>query len=372
MSLIRKRASMPILWRYLVKNFFRVFFLSLISFVFILFVMRAQEIARFATLSPNTKDVILFALFQIPYILPFAVCISALIASVISAQGLCQSHEATALRCAGLSFFQIQIPLIFVSLFLCLGNFFIASELSPRCRLFSTNLLYHAASSNPLVLFKKSKFLKVKNSFIDMELSDDDDSAKNLFFAFQDSSTNLLSLIVAKSLVVEKNMLKGHNLTFFSALDKQEQFDDILIENQSIMSMEAGQISALLQRAKQTARFDQLPTKPLLIKYSLDSGDVKSGKAFLFEVNKRAFFTLCPFTFVVIGLAYGVYIGRTQKKSRLFKAACLILLVFMSYLLVKAVHRYTGLLFAFLIFPHLLSYLFCGLRLRSLQRGIEK
>src|SRR3972149_1219366 len=123
---------MPIFWRYLLKSYFKVLGLSLSIFIAILLVTKLREIAEFASCSSGPSSIILFTLYQIPQILPFAISISALISSVILFQRLSQTSELTAIRANGLSLNAILSPLFFASLFLSFLNFYVASELAPR------------------------------------------------------------------------------------------------------------------------------------------------------------------------------------------------------------------------------------------------
>lgn len=89
---------MPILWRYLLKNYFQVFFLCVTGFISILLVTRVQEIARLAALNSQIDIIILFTLCQIPYILPIAIPISGLISAILLVQRLSHTQELSTLR----------------------------------------------------------------------------------------------------------------------------------------------------------------------------------------------------------------------------------------------------------------------------------
>src|SRR3569832_1685770 len=95
---------MPILWRFLLKSYFQVFLLCMTSFIAALFVMRFKDIAEFATLNSDALSIFLFSLYQLPYVLPLAIPISCVIASMLLFQKLSHYQELTALRAAGVSF----------------------------------------------------------------------------------------------------------------------------------------------------------------------------------------------------------------------------------------------------------------------------
>src|SRR5271167_846396 len=124
---------MPIIWRYLLRSYFQVFSLCVSSFISMLLVLRFQDIARFATSGTSNYNIVLFTLLQIPYILPIAIPVSCLIASMILFQRLSQSHELTAFRTCGIGLKEISTPLVFAGLFLTLVNLTIACELAPYC-----------------------------------------------------------------------------------------------------------------------------------------------------------------------------------------------------------------------------------------------
>ncbi|MCH9630731.1 MAG: hypothetical protein S4CHLAM37_07350 [Chlamydiia bacterium] len=362
---------MPLLWRYLLKDYFKILLLSTLVFVCILLVMRAQEIARFATLSSGGLGVFLFTLYQIPYILPFALCISTLIAAMLTMQSLTSSHEVTAFRCAGAALRSLISPILLASLFLCIVNFMIISELAPKCKLSSSSLLYETASNNPLILFRKNKFLKIKDSYVDMNFTDNDSLAENVIFAFKDSSSNKLSLILAKSLELAGKELVGSDLSLFSSLQTKADFDDLLLENQQQMTIDAGKISTLLQKSKQQIKFEHLPTKQLILKKKMGPKTKKVKKEYFFEVSKRAFFTFAPFTFTLLGLSFGIQIGRKLNRSKMAKVSLLILFIFVCYLLAKAMHKSPPLALTIFILPHPIIFAICGLRLKKIEKGIE-
>lgn len=362
---------MPLFWRYLLKDYFKILILSLVCFICVLLVMRAQEIARFATLSSGASKVFLFTLYQIPYILPFALCISTLIGSMITMGSLTSSHEITAFRCAGISFMTLLTPVLLTSLFLCLLNFMIISEMAPRCRLSSSKMLYETAADNPLILFRKNKFLKIKDSYVDMHVHDSDDAAENVLLAFKDASSGKLSLFLAKSLEIIQNELVGKKISLISSIETRETFDDLLLENQESMKMQAKKLSTLLQKSNQKIRYEHLPTKLLILKHKSEKKEIKARKEFFFESTKRAFFTLCPLTFTLLGLSFGLQIGRNPKGAKLIKVSLYILMIFTCYLLAKALHKSPPLALALFILPHPLVFTLCRARLKKLERGQE-
>src|SRR3989338_5815947 len=107
---------LPILWRYLLRNYFQVFGLCVSSFVAILLVLRFQEIAHYASSGMGKSFILLFTLLQVPYILPIAIPVSCLIAAILLLQRLSYAQELTAFRACGLGLKPILAPLIYAGL----------------------------------------------------------------------------------------------------------------------------------------------------------------------------------------------------------------------------------------------------------------
>src|SRR3990167_580554 len=184
---------MPILWRYLLKNYIQVFLLCVVAFISILLVTRLQNIAELAPLDTPFPLILLFILCQIPYILPIAIPIAGFISSLLLFQKLSMTHECTALRSSGLTLNQIISPILFAAFSLCLINFLVVSEVTPRARLYAQDLFYNMKVVNPLFLMKKSYLLNLKDAYVDMSMTDLGKEATNVIFATKNDRNNRLS-----------------------------------------------------------------------------------------------------------------------------------------------------------------------------------
>ena len=201
---------MPIIWRYLLRSYFQVLLLCVSTFISVLIVLRFQEIAQFATSGAPKLTILLFALLQIPYILPIAIPVSCLIAAMLLFQRLSLSHELTALRTCGFGLKAIATPLFFAGFFLTLINFTIASELAPRCRGMSKQLVYEIASSNPLFLLQKESLLKLKNAYFDIGVLRAGKYAEDVLIAIKNSSNEKITLMSAKELTLKGDRSEEH------------------------------------------------------------------------------------------------------------------------------------------------------------------
>jgi lipopolysaccharide export system permease protein len=328
---------MPLIWRLLLKNYFQVFFLCVIGFISVLLVTRVQEIARLVALNSEFGKVFLFTLFQIPYILPIAIPISGLISAILLFQRLSHTHELTAFRASGVSVKTLATPLLMAAFLLSVINFAIVAELTPRCRHLSHNLLQSAATINPLFLIKKSKMLKLQDSYVDMKMTHLGKEAKDIIFAVKNESNDRLSLMTAKKFVVDNNLMTGSIIAIISNVaEDPESFDNLIIENQEVMSTSATALSSLMKKTTHKLGMEHLPMTTLLHTFSDPKAKIKTVKRAKFEFCRRLFFPSITFAFTLLGFSLGMQIGRGRKKKGLYFAILLSAFTFICSIAAKS------------------------------------
>lgn len=331
---------MPILWRYLIRNYLQVFFLCITGFIAILLLTRLQEVARLTAFDSNASIIFLFTICQIPYILPIAIPISSLIASILLLQKLSHTHELTSFRTTGLSVNNISTPLLITACILSIANFMIVSEVTPRTRLYSQRLLYHAMTMNPLFLIKKSKLLKLKSSYVEMSMAEIGKEACDVVFAMKNDSSNRITLFTAKKLHVENDQLIGKNVTIISHLDSKNSyiFDHLIIENQRSMIMSAKALSEIMQKNTLHFGYEYLPMKDL-VEIAFDKiTKSKTKRKMQFELSRRIFFPLITYTFTHMGISLGLQIGRQRKRIGSILAILLAAFTFICSTAAKSFH----------------------------------
>lgn len=365
---------MPILWRYLLKNYLQVFVLCVGSFIAVLLVTRFQEIARFAISGAGTLPVLLFGLYQIPYVLPIAIPISCLIASMLLYQRLSHTHELTALRSAGFSLYSLIFPVLLVSALLSIVNFSIASEITPLCRTLSRELIYQVTAKNPLFLLQKETLVRLKNTYIDMKALKSGKKAEDVIFVVNNASSKRLGLMVAQELFLDGDMLTGKNVALISCVDSKNPalFDHLIIENQKAMRTKASNLAQFVQNYEWYSNLDYYPLRMIRAKESVERGELffPSPRA-LMEISRRASLGLAAFTFTLIGLAFGMEVGRYRTKKGILWAIGLASAFMICFVAAKSFRDSPLLASTIYLLPHLLITL-CSLRsLRSVTRGCE-
>lgn len=338
---------MPIFWRYLFREFLKLFTLSTLGLIACLLLTRLQEIAYFASLSGSFSLTFLFTLYQIPYILPFAIPIGSLLSSTILFQRLSASHELTALRSAGLSLKQIKEPLKFLSFFLALATFLIVSELTPITRHASYLLVQNLIASNPLLILKKNKQLPIKDSYLEIESLLFRKEAHHILLVLHQNSH--LSLLTIDSLALKNQELIAETMTYITPLSDH----DLMIETEKNFSIDGSALTSLVIPPSLSEKTDHCPFKPLIEKIFMNpSLSEKAYNRGLYELFRRFFFPLLTITFMLLGMSYGCHIGR-KNSSQALNIMLLATYAFLCFLSSKSQHKHPELAaLLMLILPH--------------------
>ncbi len=323
-------------------------------------VARFKDIARFTALSGDFAKTGLFIVYQVPAILPIAIPISALIASLLLFQRLSRTYELTALRASGLSLTSILSPLLLMSLLFSFLNFSICADISPYCRREGKTLFFLETSQNPLLLLQRQKLVKIKHAYLDMKVKDDE-TTKDLTLIVHNDSNQRLSLLSARRLRIAGEELLGDDLAIVSYLNSDKGFDPLIIENQSFMSTSAPLLSTALKKNRPRLDVNALNFKMLRLS--------KKEKPARIEMLRRISLSMAVFSFTFLGCAFGIEGGRNPTKKNLLFALLLTLSVLMSYLMGKELKNYPLLAILAFILPHPFIWFCSTLHLYRISRG---
>jgi lipopolysaccharide export system permease protein len=365
---------MPILWRYLLRNYLQVLALCVCAFITILLVTRFTDIASFASSGAPISVILIFTLLQIPHILPIAIPISGLIAAMILFQKMSHTQELTAFRACGLGIKAITFPLILAGAILCLVNFTISSEIAPRCRVISKNLIYKMTASNPLVLFQKKSLVRLKDAHIDMSSLEEGKHAKDLVLIMKNLSHERLGLMVAKELTLDGDSVNGNQVTFISSMNSKnkESYDHLIIENQAAMNTASSPLTQFLNTNEWQTNFDHMPFRLVVAQRMLEHTHLlyPIGRAHM-EIARRLSISLAAFTFTLLGIAYGMEISRTHSKKGIFWALGLASLFLVCFIAAKSFYRSPAIATLILLIPHPIIIFFSLNSIKRVSRGQE-
>ena len=361
-------SGIPIIWRYLLQSYLKVFLLSVCTFVSVLIVSRFKEIARFAALCGDWPKTGLFMLYQIPFILPLAIPVSVFVSAFLLFQRLSRSYELVALRASGLSFRSLIGPILITAFFLGCFNFSCCADIFPYCSRESKALLYRETSANPLLLMQRQNLVKIKHAYLNMNVLRDGKEAGDFTLIAHNKSNQRLNLISARRLEISKAKLLGYDFSILSHLFSQNEnaFDPLVIENEKEMSTAAPVLSAALKKNRPRLEANVLSLRMLRLR-AQESGKHAFGA--LSEIIRRCSLALAVFTFTLLGCASGMQTSRTPSKKWLLIALLLTIPFLMSYLGLKAIKAQPAFMLFCALCPHVLIVAFSTYRILSISRG---
>jgi lipopolysaccharide export system permease protein len=382
---------MPIIWRYLLSHFLKVFIFCVIAFIAVLMTTRLDEIAHFATLGPEGIYILKFTLYQIPYILPIAIPVSCLISSIILIQRLSRTHELTALRASGIGMRSILAPILIAASFLTIANFYIVSELSTHSHL-STGLLKNELRSiNPLLLLHNKHLMKLKGIFFNtMGPSKIGELASDVILAMPGKRNSGINVMLAKSMHASPSKFVGQDITMITSLNSkfEDRFDPLMIENIHETTTSIKDFSQMLQKKVWTLNNDHLRSPLLLVRLSKEKQALADAKAeakpvsaqkqiqrcinrCYSEMMRRVSVALAVFTFTFMGASFGVSISRHHSNKGMFIVIGLAALYLVCFFSAKGIDHLLIASSVLYMAPHAAMILFSILTLNRANKGIE-
>lgn len=361
---------MPILWKYLIRSYFQFFLLCVSSFVAVLLVVRFQDIALFASSGAGIRQIGLFTLYQIPYILPIAIPISSLIAAMNLCQKMSTSLEITALRSCGLSIKTIAYPLLLVASILSLINFTIASEMAPLTRTLAKELIFEIANENPLIVMQKDSAIDLKTFDFDLKNMTLGKKAEEVICIMRQNSNERIGLFTAKEISIDKHWIYGKSISIVSSVDPEFQsYDHLIIENQENMKLNKSAITAHLFNKEWFGKDDLLTLQEIIKKHHTRKKSLTSKSSI--EILRRICLGICPFTFTLIGIAFGIDISRRKRKDGIFWALFLAALIMISFIAAKTLYKASFISILLYLLPHPIAILASLRSFRFIAQGVE-
>ncbi len=382
---------MPILWRYLICHFLKITIFCTLAFVAILLTMRLDEVAHFAALGAPLSYILLFTFYQIPYILPIALPISCLIASLLLIQRLSITHELTALRACGLALRHILAPILLTSAFLAVINFWIGSEVATQSHLTTNALKNELRTINPLLLLNNKHLMRLKGIYFNaLGSSRVGECASDVILAIPSKHHHRLNLLLAQHLKATSTVFIGQGVTLITSLksNETEQFDHLLIENMEESVTLIQDFADVLQKKVWTVNNDYLKLSLLLIRIkeqrralekartvsspltTIKSLEILLNRSFS-DIARRVSIAIAVFSFTLMGVAFGIQISRKRKNRSLYLAIFLTILYLMAFFIAKGVDQNWLLATSLYMVPHAILILSSIIVLKRVTKGIE-
>ena len=199
-----------ILYRYILKELFQFFAISLVTFTFILLV---TKVFTFTDLIINKgiapSAIGLLILYTLPYFFVFTLPISTLLGVLLTFLRLSHDNEIVAIKASGISLYQILPPVFVLSVFTYICTSYVAIYAMPKGKRAFNELVYSVARERAYVGIKPRYF---NDDFKDIVLyaTEVDVSGKLLQDIFISDKRNprISNTIVAKKGVIVSDLKK--------------------------------------------------------------------------------------------------------------------------------------------------------------------
>lgn len=304
-------------------------------------ILKLQDIAHFITLRSSIREISLFTLYQIPYILPFAIPLSCLLAAFLVVYRLSTSQEVTALQTSGISTGVIHIPFIWVGILTFLCNLFINFEVTPLSRARAKCMVAHIVQSSPFLILQKKQYIGEKNHLLRSKYLNTNDLRQ--FFFFGKTQKNQLYGIFADTIIMDGENVEAYNLATITSTpgNLDNEFPVIYMENQKKASMPISGFSSLFIKDPEPVAQEDLSTKRILTKiFASSTRNKKFTQRGLLEIIKRFSFSFSSFTLLLIGISYGIQTDSTKKFFNIIMCWLLTSSIFCCFLIAKSFERY--------------------------------
>ena len=223
----------PLFWQYLLGRYAKTTSLCLVGFLIILLSTRLEDAARLVTLGAGLKDVTLYVLYQIPYVLQIALPISSLIGALVLFQKMSTHNELTAARSSCMSIFDMFVPLLLLSVFMSLISFHYVFDMSVKSHLAAKKLEFTLRQTNPLAVLQNTRMLGNQGISVDMKGSlVTDKHASDMIMIVNQKKDDHLTLVIAKKLDSTDQFLHANLVSLITTKPTDSNtFDELYIEN---------------------------------------------------------------------------------------------------------------------------------------------
>jgi len=331
--------------------------------------MRLDEIASLMTLGAQFTDVAWFTFQQIPYILPIAIPVSALISAMLLAQTLSQNGELTALRACGFSLKTIFLPIVIASLFFSLINFYLVSEVSTVSHKKMLALKSELRSVNPLLLLNNKHLMHTKGFYFDtLGASKIGEYAHDVLFFSHHKGQERMNLLVAKKLQFISGEFIAHNMTLLTgqAIKKLPE-ETVVVENMEQSSLHDQNFANVRENKIAAAKYEHMRLRELINTLNLP----EKAQEGIIEVLRRVSVSIAAISLTLMGLAYGMHIGRNDSYRRVLYVMILSAIFLSAFFIGKNLTHGIPLAVLLYLGPHVMIF-GCSLRTSYLAScGIE-
>lgn len=325
---------MSILARYLIRSLLVTLGMAIGIATFVMLMGFFARSVNLLASGVALQPLLLFIVFKIPQLLAYTVPIGLLVATLLTFNRLSADHEITALQSCGVSLPQLAAPLIVLSLLLCGVTGFMLFKLAPDCSQRANWLVKEAVISNILDFLAPQTY---------------NDLGDNTFvYLGEKDGTHVRDVRLYK---YTSDGILGEDITAASgeiSVDLARQNLTLTLNNAIVVHADASASAHPEHLNPVAATYLTYPidygqnlnhqrllrgppnmtlTQLLVWIRLLESSGMKSG-AERVELHKRAVLSMAPFTFLLLGIPFGLRVSRKENYSSLVIGLAIVVLYF--------------------------------------------
>ena len=354
---------MPIIWKLLVKRFFKIYFLIIGISIGALLAFNSELLVQASSIGYRIPQL---ATFFFNITTPFQTVIITLASGLSTFYlffGLSSSNELLTLRSNGLNLKTIQFPIVVICTCISILNFVMISEITP---LASKPIHSQAAKilfCSSFSALKNHKIAGLTEAYIDIDTSNNENTAQDITIIQRNPSLDRLILCKADELTLTPNgFLKGINTTYLYHFGKMTGSNNsLIIENQDTTALDLNQILANnISPAHLSISTKNLPLA--LLKYT------PSQKAFQ-QIVKRVCLGFFPLLICFGAMFVGQVSHYRLLPIRLLSLLLLFLYTTCTFHLSKKLN--TNLVYFYYLSPYLFTFALALFFQNKYERGRE-
>ncbi|MEM6822871.1 MAG: LptF/LptG family permease [Verrucomicrobiota bacterium] len=342
---------MKLLYKYLITQVSVTTFVSIAVLTFILVLGNAfQRVFDLLVNNDVPLTLILKMLFLlIPTALTFTIPWGLLIGILITFGRMCQDHEITAIRSAGIGLVPFSAPVILFSLLLTGISFYNNASLAPSAMTNFKLTLVELGRSNPTMFLKAQQPIReFGNMRIYLEHKEGNRVSGIHIWEVNDQGTPIRS-VRADSGVISANLSDKSMTITLNKARQEERGPDPTVITRIESGMKASQlpIRISLENLLDTSRVEKNITVWTLSRIRSSLFDEDEGQEFqllpiLTELQKRLAFSCSCFTFALIGIPLAITTGRKETSVSFVVSLSVVIAYYLMVVLAMSLKEKAG------------------------------
>ncbi|NLF59584.1 MAG: YjgP/YjgQ family permease [Lentisphaerae bacterium] len=309
---------MKILNAHIAKNLLFATFMALAILTFVM--LSGQFFRAFDLVSRGVSPAILgqFLFYLVPNMLRFTLPLAMLVATVLVFSRMSADNEIVAMKAVGISLFQTIAPALLLSFLLCGLCLWLSLVVAPRFRYQADQLRWSAAANSPLAMLEAGTFTEIFPNCLMRIGQQNQGELHDIHIIMLDESGQQVQDITARQGRINVNQEER----IIELTLQQATVTDMTIDGtqdpSALRHLNAESIripfdyGAAQDQKKLTRKLKYLDLKMLFARISLDSEAGQDVTEHLVELHSRLSMSIAPFSFLLIGLPFGIRSRRSE------------------------------------------------------------